>query len=365
MSHCLEPSPDRLPAALNEYRLLGRSGLRVSPLCLGAMTFGTEWGWGADRDTCRAMFDRYAEQGGNFIDTADFYTEGTSERMIGDFTKADRAHFIIGTKYSLKTRDGDPNQAGNHRANMVRSVEASLKRLETDYIDLYWLHAWDFTTPVDEVMRGLDDLVRSGKVIYIAISDTPAWKIAQLNTFAECNVLSRFIATQGHYNLIKRDVERDILPACRELGVGVMPWAPLGGGVLTGKYGRDDLEREKKLLESGQAKPFGEKNRFVGLTEQKLHVAGVVRDVAEEIGATPSQVALRWLLTRRGVTSVILGVRSVKQLDDNVGCLSITLSESHLDRLDEASRFSPGFPHDFLASDFVRRMVTGDAAVLD
>lgn len=348
---------------LDHYRLLGRSGLRISPLCLGAMTFGTEWGWGADEQACKAMFDRYAEAGGNFIDTANFYTEGTSERMIGKFTKADREHFIIGTKYTLKMRDGDPNLAGNHRANMVRSVEASLKRLDTDFIDLYWLHAWDFTTPVDEVMRGLDDLVRAGKIIYIAISDTPAWKIAQLNTWAECHALSRFIATQVHYNLVKRDVERDIVPACREFGLGVMPWAPLGGGVLTGKYDQSDLQREKELIESGKARPFGDDKRIVGLTEQKLKVANAVQEIAEQVGRSPAQVALNWLLQQPGVTSIILGVRSVKQLDDNLGCLDFTLDEQHIEKLDAVSRISMGFPHDFLSSEFVRRMVTGDAVV--
>lgn len=352
-----------MPTQLDHYRLLGRSGLRVSPLCLGAMTFGTEWGWGADEKTCKAIFDRYAEAGGNFIDTANFYTEGTSERMIGTFTRAEREHFILGTKYTLKMRDGDPNQAGNHRANMVRSVEASLKRLGTEYIDLYWLHAWDFTTPTDELMRGLDDLVRSGKVVYIAISDTPAWKIAELNTFAECNTLSRFIATQVHYNLLKRDVERDIVPVSRELGLGVMPWSPLGGGVLTGKYSRDDLEREKEQLEAGTAKPFGDERRFVGLTEQKLKIADAVREVAEEIGCSSSQVALSWLLHQPGVTSLILGVRNTRQLDDNLGCLSVELNDSQLEKLDAVSRIAPGFPHDFLASDFVRRMVTGEAVV--
>lgn len=348
---------------LDHYRLLGNSGLRIAPLCLGTMTFGTEWGWGADEKTCRAMWDRYAEAGGNFIDTANFYTDGTSERLVGRFMKQDRERFIVGTKYTLKTTDGNPNAAGNSRRNMMRAVEASLERLDTEYIDLYWLHAWDFTTPVDEVMRGLDDLVRSGKIIYAAVSDTPAWKIAQCNTYAETHALSRFIATQVHYELALRDAERDILPMCRELGIALLQWSPLGGGVLTGKYDRDDLERERKLIESGEAKPFGMDNRIVGLNEQKLRIAETVKHVADAIDRSPAQVALNWLLTRAGVTSIILGVRTLEQLDDNLGCLDFTLGEEHLEQLDEVSSIKLGFPHDFLAGEFVRDLVTAGTTV--
>lgn len=230
----------RLPTQLDHYRLLGRSGLRVSPLCLGTMTFGTEWGWGADKYTCRAMFEKYAEQGGNFIHTANVYTDGTSERFTGELLESafgGRARFVMATKYAsnLNLHPGDPNAGGNHRKSMVQAVEESLKRLRTDYIDLYWLHAWDFTTPVDEIMRGLDDLVRQGKVVYLAISDTPAWKAAQLNQYAEDHALTRFIAYQAEYSLATRDAERDILPMCRDLGLGLLPWSPLSGGLLSGK----------------------------------------------------------------------------------------------------------------------------------
>ncbi len=232
------------PWQLDRYRLLGRSGLRVSPLCLGTMTFGTEWGWGADRETSRAIFNAYAERGGNFIDTANFYTKGTSERLVGECMADARERFVLATKFTLNMRPGDPNAGGNHRKCMIQSVEASLRRLNTDYIDLYWLHAWDGTTPVDEVMRGLDDLVRAGKILYVAVSDTPAWKIAQCNTLAELRGWSRFIALQVEYNLALRDVERDLVPMAIELGLGVLPWSPLASGLLSGKYTRADLEKQ-------------------------------------------------------------------------------------------------------------------------
>ncbi len=348
---------------LDHYRLLGNSGLRISPLCLGTMTFGTAWGWGSDKDTCRTIWDRYTEAGGNFIDTANFYTNGESEEFVGEFMAGNRERFVVGTKYTLKTTDGDPNAAGNGRKNMVQAVEASLRRMKTDYIDLYWLHAWDFTTPVDEVMRAFDDLVRAGKVIYIAISDTPAWKIAQLNTYAEAHALSRFIATQVHYHMAMRDVERDILPMCRELGLGCMPWSPLASGILTGKYTRDDMAKEKKLIESGDANPFGMDNRIVGLTEAKLKVADVVQNVATAIGQTPAQVALNWLLTKDGITSIILGARTLKQLEDNLGCLDFTLAEDHIDQLETASAITLGFPHDMIQGEFVRDLVTGGTTI--
>ncbi len=348
---------------LDHYRLLGDSGLRVSPLCLGTMTFGTEWGWGADEDESRRIFDAYADRGGNFIDTADLYTEGTSERFVGEFARArGRDRFVIATKYTNNSPDlaqGDPNASGNHRKRMMHAVEASLKRLDTDYIDLYWLHIWDFTTPTDELMRAFDDLVRQGKVLYLAISDTPAWKIAELNTYARHHALTRFIATQVEYSLAKRDVEREILPMSRELGIGVLPWSPLAGGVLTGKYGEDDLKREQELLASGKADPFDTEQRILGLTQQKIETGRTVKRIADELGCSAAQVALAWLLTRDGVTSLILGARKLSQLEDNLGALDVTLSDEHRRRLDEVSRLDYGFPHDFFATPLVQRVSTG------
>lgn len=359
---------DQSLTRLDHYRLLGNSGLRVSPLCLGTMTFGTEWGWGADKETSRQIFERYAEAGGNFIDTANFYTGGTSEEFVGEFIAQDRQRFVLATKYTLNMTTGggrpgrpDPNAGGNHRKNLVQSVEASLRRLKTDYIDLYWLHMWDYSTPVDEVMRALDDLVRAGKVTYLAISDTPAWKIAQCNTYAVDHALSRFIAAQMEYSLAVRDVERDILPMCRELGLGMLPWAPLAGGILTGKYTREDLEKQQRG-ESPQ-NFFNSSNRVLTLTEQNLAIADTVKRVAEEAGRTPSQVALNWLLTRRGVTSAILGARTLNQLEDNLACLDFRLSSGQLTALDEVSQIELGFPHDFLSNIMASDIITGGAEI--
>ncbi len=352
---------------LDAYRRLGDSGLMVSPLCLGTMTFGTAWGWGADEETSRAIFDAYADAGGNFIDTADFYTNGESERLVGDFVRTDRDRFIVATKYTINRRRNaaDPNAGGNARRSMIRGLEASLKRMKLEAVDLFWLHMWDFSTPVDEVMRAFDDLVRSGKVHYIAISDTPAWKIAQLNTYAHAHALTRFVATQQEYSLIRRDLERDVIPMARELGVAVLPWSPLGGGVLTGKYTRQDLEAQQAAAKDkrGGGDPFDSENRMIQLTERKISVAEAVRTVADEIGASPAQVALRWLLTRAGVTSVIIGARKMNQIEDNLGALAVDLGEDHLETLEKASRIELGFPHDFVRGPFVRELITGGADV--
>lgn len=291
---------------LNHYRLLGRSGLRVSPLCLGTMTFGTEWGWGADKDECRRMFDLYCERGGNFIDTANRYTDGTSEMIVGELIKDKRERIVLATKYTLMMRENDPNACGNQRKNMVQSVEASLRRLNTDYIDLYWMHAWDQLTPIDEVMRALDDLVRAGKILYIGISDTPAWKVSQANTLADLRGWTPFIALQVEYSLAERSLERDLLPMARELKIGVTPWGALASGVLTGKY---------NAKRTGDVAPRLEVTGAVaGLTGKKLAIAAEVVKIAQELNRTPSQVAHAWLLAQPGITSPILGVRTVAQL---------------------------------------------------
>ncbi len=227
--------------ALDQYRLLGRSGLRVSPLALGTMTFGTEWGWGADPDEARRIFDLYVDRGGNFIDTAVNYTNGASERLVGQFARDKRDRLVLATKFTMARDPGNPNSGGNHRLNMLRSVEQSLRQLETDRIDLLYLHGWDATTQPDEVMRGLDDLVRSGKVQYVGICNTPAWRISQLQTMADLRGWSPFVALQIEYNLVERTVEHELIPFAAALGLGVLPWSPLGGGVLTGKYTRADL----------------------------------------------------------------------------------------------------------------------------
>ncbi len=332
-----------------KFRYLGPSGLRVSELCLGTMTFGEDWGWGASKEECRAIFDCFVERGGNFIDTANGYTNGTSERIVGELISSDRDRFVLATKYSFPTVRGDPNSGGNHRKSMFRSLEGSLKRLGTDYVDLFWLHAWDFSTPVEEVMRALDDLVRSGKVLYVGVSDTPAWIVSQANTLAELRGLSPFIALQIEYSLIERTPEHDLLPMARSLGMTVTPWGVLGSGVLTGKYndappsatktnGPTGVERR---LDAGNSQKANERN---------ITIARLVVDVAKEIGCTPSQVALAWLRTRPGSIVPILGARRLSQIRDNLNSLDVTLSEEHLRQLDEASRIDLGFPHNFLAS---------------
>lgn len=334
------------------YKLFGRSGLRVSELALGTMTFGEDWGWGASKDASRAVFDAYANAGGNFIDTANRYTEGTSEKYVGEFIHADREHFVLATKYTLKMRQGDPNFGGNHRKNMMQAVHASLKRLNTDYIDLYWLHAWDFTTPVEEVLRGLDDLVRQGKVLYVGISDTPAWVVAQANTLADWRGWSRFVGLQIRYSLADRTAERDLLPMARALDMAVTPWSVLGAGALTGKYNADP-------------KAEGRAARW-GVVERDLKIATEISAVAQELGATNSQVAIAWVLAQQSPHHAplipLLGARKVEQLTDNLGALNVKFSPEQLQRLDTATKIELGFPHEFLRSENVQDLVFGGTA---
>ena len=326
------------------YKLFGKSGLRVSELCLGTMTFGEEWGWGANKEESKKMFDAYTKAGGNFIDTANRYTEGTSEEWVGDFIAHDRDHFVVATKYTLFTRHGDPNFSGNHRKNMVQALDASLKRLKTDYIDLYWLHAWDFTTPVDEVLRGLDDLVRAGKILYLGISDTPAWVVSQANTMAELRGWSRFVGLQVQYSLTERTVERDLLPMARNFDMAVTPWGIIDAGILSGKYNKSSDEK-------------GRANMNNPIPERKLKIAGEVVKLAEKIGKPPSQVAINWVRQQPGVIIPILGARSEKHLNDNLACLDFELTSEQLNQLNEASKIDLGFPHEFLKKDAIRNII--------
>jgi aryl-alcohol dehydrogenase-like predicted oxidoreductase len=326
------------------YKLMGKSGLRVSELALGAMTFGLDWGWGASKEDSQKVFDAYAEAGGNFIDTANRYTNGTSEQYTGDFIGADRPHFVLATKYTLKSRDGDPNAAGNHRKNMVQSLEASLKRLKTDYIDLYWVHAWDIVTPVEEMMRGLDDLVRAGKILYVGISDAPAWVVSRANMLAELRGWTPFFGLQIQYSLLERSAERDLLPMARALDIAVTPWAALGRGILSGKYNRDTSAQ-------GRAAMWG------AVGERNLRIADEVVKIADEIGRSPAQVALNWVRQQPGVIIPIIGARTVAQAEDNMGCLDFSLTPEQMGRLDQVSQIELGFPHDFLAGGEIRDIV--------
>ena len=327
------------------YKTLGRSGLRVSEICLGTMTFGTEWGYGADKTESRKVFNAFLEAGGNFLDTANRYTEGTSELYLGEFVKDSgrRDELVVASKYSLYSQANRINDGGNHRKNLVQSVEGSLKRLQLDYLDVLWLHAWDFLTPEEEVMRGLDDLVRAGKVLYIGISDTPAWLIARCNTIAELRGWSSFVGLQVEYSLITRDAERDLLPMAEHMGLGATAWGPLAGGALTGKY----------LTKPDAGRIKAESKR---LNPQSVKITRAVVAVAEQIGCSASHVALNWV-RRRAIP--IVGARTAEQLTDSLACLYFGLNERQFDKLDKVSAIEYGFPHDFLSSDGVRHVLFG------
>lgn len=336
------------------YKLLGKSGLRVSELCLGTMTFGDEWGWGSGKDESRQIYDAFLEAGGNFFDTADLYTNGASERFLGEFMASDRDRVVLATKYTNSAPGSDPNAAGNHRKNMMQSVEASLKRLKTDYIDLYWLHVWDFTTPVDEVMRAFDDLVRQGKVLYIGVSDTPAWIVSRADAIAELRGWTQFVGLQIEYSLIERTCERELLPMARELDLGVTAWSPLAGGLLTGKYSDgSEGSREEKRLEHPMMAPL------VDINDRKRAICAAVVEVAAAIGKTSAQVALNWLCRQPGVMIPIIGARRLSQLKDNLGSIEFTLDNENLKELEAVSRIEMGFPHDFFANEMVQNFSFG------
>jgi len=325
---------------LDSYRLLGRSGLRVSPLALGTMTFG----WGADREEARAIFDAYVGHGGNFVDTANGYADGAAEEMVGEFARGRREELVLATKYSMPMRAGDPNSGGNSRKSMVRSLEDSLVRLGTDYVDLLYLHLWDGATPVEEVLRAMDDLVRAGKVLYVGISDVPAWQVSRMRAIADLRGWAPLIALQIPYNLVERTVERDLIPMASAMGLGVVPWSPLAGGVLTGKYGRGDLAPGP---DNGG---YTRRDHAVGngfLTARGLDIADAVGTVAADLRTTSSRVALAWTLRNPAVVASLIGARTAAQLADNLGALDVDL-EPYESILDSASAVDLGFPHETL-----------------
>jgi aryl-alcohol dehydrogenase-like predicted oxidoreductase len=335
------------------YRLLGNSGLRVSEAALGTMTFGEDWGWGTAKDEARKVYDAFREAGGNFIDTANIYTNGTSETLLGEFLQGHRQSVVLATKYSNSFPGTDPNAAGNHRKNMVQAVEASLKRLKTDYIDLYWLHIWDQITPVEEVMRAFDDLVRQGKVLYVGVSDAPAWWIAQANTLAQLRGWSPFVGLQIEYSLIERTVERELIPMAKALNVGVTAWSPLAGGVLSGKYHGHGSSTEPARLDSDMMKNFKPEQ------QRADRVVAAVKKVSDETGRSLAQVALAWLQYRPVPVIPILGARKLTQLQDNLASLELQLSPDQVKTLDEASQIDLGFPYSMYAKDFVRAIAYG------
>lgn len=340
---------------LGEYHTLGRSGLRVSPLCLGTMTFGPDWGWGSSIEDSRRIIDSYIDRGGNFLDTANIYTKGHSEKIIGDHVgaSAKRDRLVIATKFLGNMFPSDPNGGGAHRKSIVGACEESLRRLQTDYIDLYWMHFWDRFTPIDETMRALDDLVRQGKVRYIGFSDTPAWKCAQAQMLAEFRGWAPVIALQIEYSLLERTVEGDLIPMALEMGMGVTPWSPLKGGVLSGKY-----TRNSKPATEGRGTSTWVTNQ---LNERAYAVIDLLIDVATKVNATPAQVALAWVQSRPGVVSSIIGARTIEQLNDNLAALEVHLSAEQIKQLDDATRPILSFPHDFLS--FVTDNVQGGTTV--
>jgi aryl-alcohol dehydrogenase-like predicted oxidoreductase len=328
------------------YKLLGNSGLRVSELALGTMTFGEDWGWGADKATSRQIFESYVAAGGNFIDTANNYTNGTSESYVGEFIAAARDQFVVATKYTLRLATGNPrnfNEGGNSRKSMVRSVEASLQRLRTDYIDLLYLHMWDFMTPVDEVLRAMDDLVAAGKVLYVGFSDTPAWVIAYAIGLAERYGWPRPVATQLPYGFADRAAERAELPMARTFGLSVLAWGILNGGTLTGKY-NDDSQEPK---------------RYDGASAKAKTLASELRTIAQAIGRSPAQVAVNWVRQQPGVIP-ILGARTVAQIEDNLAALDFRLTDEQLTRLGSLNEFRLGFPLSFLTDEEVRGLIFGE-----
>ncbi|MEV4621409.1 aldo/keto reductase [Asanoa sp. NPDC049573] len=317
------------------YTTFGRTGLRVSELVLGAMTFGEQGGVGAPIEECRRILDEYAEAGGNVVDTAINYRGGASEEILGTLLAGRRDRFVVGTKYTVSRDQADPNGGGNHRKNLRLSLETSLRRLRTDHVDIYWVHIWDRHTPVEETMRALDDAVTAGKVLYVGVSDTPAWVVSRANTLAEWRGWAPFAGLQVPYSLVNRDAERELLPMAEAHGMTVTAWSPLGGGVLSGKYSAGPPAAAARL-------------RHDTISGRDLAVAAVVGEVAAELGVTPAQVALAWTRRRAGVLPIV-GARTADQVRDNLGCLAVTLPPDMVERVEKATEFSLGFPAEFIA----------------
>ena len=336
------------------YKLLGNSGLRVSEFCLGTMTFGDDWNWGASKDGAHKIYNHFRELGGNFIDTANIYTNGTSETFLGEFIAGHRDEIVLATKYTC-TRDAgqNPNAGGNQRKSMMLAVEASLKRLQTDYIDLYWMHIWDQMTPVEEVMRGFDDLVRQGKVLYVGVSDIPAWWVAKANTLAELRGWTAFIGLQTEYNLNERTSERELLPMAKDFGMTITAWSPLAGGVLTGKY-LDEAPTQDDKRYATQGMEYKPKDKA-----REDRIARAVIAVGKKIGASPAQVALAWLRYASVPVIPIIGAKKLSQLEDNLGSASVQLSSDDLQTLNDVSAVSLGFPHDFYQTPGIRSLIHG------
>lgn len=347
-----------------EYYTLGNTGLKVSRLALGTMTFGDDWGWGADEANARQLFDTYLEAGGNLIDTADLYTNGNSERMLGRFVKESgtRDRVIISTKFSYNAEPGNPNAGGNGRKNILRAVEGSLQRLGTDYIDVYMLHTWDQVTPAAEVMQTLDDLVRAGKVRYVALSDAPAWYVAQAQTLAQERHLELISTVQLEYSLVERNIEFEYTALAKALGTSIMAWSPLGSGLLSGKYkpseqGGEGSGRLAMLANSGNP-------AFDKFTEKNWAIVTELEKVAKELNRSMAQVALNWVANRPAVASVLIGATKLHQLQDNLAALEFDIPAELQQRLEQVSCPEARFPYTFFESG-IQGMITGGTTVGD
>lgn len=350
--------------SLPDYVTLGNSGLKVSRLCLGTMTFGTDWGWGSAEETARTIFNTFLDAGGNFVDTADAYVSGKSEAFIGRFIQArgSRDRVVIGTKFSFNTDPGDPNAGGNGRKNILKSLDGSLRRLKTDYIDVYWLHNWDTTTPAEEVMRTLDDVVREGKVRYIGISNAPAWYVARSQTIAELRGYEQFVGLQLEYSLAERHIEFEYIPLALQTGMGVCPWSPLASGLLTGKYQRGGANIPTGEGRLASVKDSGNPSFLKLFTERNWQIVDALLDAAKQVGRPPAQVALNWVANRTGVSSTLIGATKVAQLNDNIAALDFQLPGDIQKKLDDASRPETVYPYHFFEST-MQQMVTGGTQV--
>jgi aryl-alcohol dehydrogenase-like predicted oxidoreductase len=336
--------------SLDHYYTLGRSGLRVSRLALGTMTFGDVWGWGADANVARGMFDRYLAAGGNFIDTANLYTNGESEKLLGGYIaeSATRDRVVLATKFSYNTEAGNPNAGGNGRKNIMRAVEGSLQRLRTGYIDLYLLHTWDRITPAEEVLQTLDDLIRAGKIRYAGLSDVPAWYAAQMQALARASHMHGLVNLQLQYSLVERNIEREYVDLAQELGCGITAWSPLGMGLLSGKYrpsqGGKDSESEGRLGLFRQGGLPALQGKF---TPRNFAIVAEVEKAAQVAGMSMAQVAIQWAVRQPAIASVILGARTLEQFEDNLAALDKPLSDETLRALDTVSALPPQFPYSF------------------
>jgi aryl-alcohol dehydrogenase-like predicted oxidoreductase len=338
---------------LDHYVTLGRSGLRVSPLCLGTMTFGQEWGWGSSPEESTGILDRYLELGGNFIDTANVYTKGHAEQIIGDQlgrVTSRRQRTVIATKFFGTMLNGDPNSGGAGRKAIAAACEESLRRLQTDYIDLYWMHCWDRNTPIAETMRALDDLVAAGKVRYIGFSDTPAWKVMEAQMSAKFRGWTPLIALQLEYSLLERTIEGDLVPMALEQGLGVTPWSPLKSGVLSGKYTRAN---------AGQVKAGRGDWATSALTDKAYAVIDELARIAVELGSTPARVAISWVQQRPAVAATIIGARTLTQFEDNLAALDLRLTPAQAARLDALTVPALNFPYDFVNQGAARFSASG------